>query len=169
MKGSKMFYRIQALPSLILAASLFAAPFAMAQTPPPAPMPHQHGGMAENDDGAMLERHIAHMHDALKVTPAQEDQWKPVAQTMRDNEKSIHALIKDKRSKIDSQSAVDDLNAYAEIAAAHAQNSRKMADAFATFYVSLGDDQKKIADDFFREHKKQNERPMHGRKGPEAH
>jgi len=165
-----MSYSIRALPSVVLAASLLAAPFAIAQTPPPAPMKiGHHGAMTEHDDGAQLEQHIAHMHDALKVTAAQEDQWKPVAQTMRDNEKSIHDLIKDKRSKIDSQSAADDLNAYAEIAAAHAQNSRKMADAFATFYASLSDDQKKTADEFFREHKKQNERPMQGRKSPEAH
>lgn len=165
-----MFDRKYRLPSLILAASVLAAPLAMAQTPPPAPPPMaHHGAMTEHDDGAMLERHIAHLHDALKVTPAEEDQWKPVAQTMRDNEKSMHALVQEKQSKIESQSAVDDLNAYAEIAAAHAQNSRKMADAFATFYASLSDDQKKTADAFFRDHKKQHERPMQGRKGPEAH
>jgi len=104
----------------------------------------------------MLEKHIAQMHDALKVTPAQEDQWKPVAQTMRDNEAAMHAVIKEKQSHLATQTAIDDLNAYAEIAAAHADHVKKLADSFGVFYASLSDDQKKVADEFFREHKRRN-------------
>jgi protein CpxP len=103
-----------------------------------------------------LEKHIAQMHDALKVTPAQEDQWKPVAQTMRDNEATMHAVVQEKRSHIATQSAVDDLNAYAEIAATHAAATKKLADSFGLFYASLSDAQKKAADEFFREHKRRH-------------
>ena len=105
---------------------------------------------------AALEKHIAHMHDALKVTPAQEDQWKPVAQTMRDNEAAMHELVKEKHAHLDTQTAPEDLNAYAEIAQAHATAVRKLADSFGTFYASLSDDQKKVADTFFREHKRRH-------------
>ena len=141
------------LSSAVLACALLASPV-LAQNPP-ATAAHK-GTMQSMDDEAKLERHISHMHDALKVTAQQEDQWKPVAQVMRDNEKTMHELVKDKRSRLDSQSAPDDLNAYADIAAAHAAATRKLADAFSTFYASLGDDQKKVADEFFREHKRQS-------------
>jgi protein CpxP len=140
------------LPPALLACTLIAAPFAMADTPP-GPPPGHPGPMQPFDHAGMLEQHIAHLHDALKVTPQQEEQWKPVAQTMRDNEKAMFDLMKEKHGKIESQTAVDDLNAYSDIAAAHAVAARKMADVFAVFYASLGDDQKKLADEFFREHK----------------
>jgi hypothetical protein len=139
------------LSSALLACAMIATP-ALAQNPP-APAPH-HGAKQPMDPEAMLERHIAHMHDALKVTPQQEALWQPVAQTMRDNEKSMHDMVMDKRSRLASQSAVDDLNAYADITAGHATATRKLADAFSIFYNGLGDDQKKLADEFFRQHKR---------------
>jgi hypothetical protein len=117
------------------------------------------------DEGVMLERHIARMHDDLKVTPQQETQWMVVAQTMRDNEKTARQLIRDRQSRIDSQTAVEDLNAYADIAALHAQATRKLADAFAGFYAGLSDDQKKAADEMFRS---QEQQAMQGHGRPPA-
>lgn len=157
------------IPAALFAVALMAAPLAQAQTPaaPPAAAPRAHHAMSEQDETAKHEHYIAALHDALKVTPAQEEAWKPVAQTMRDNEKTAHELAKDKLSKMDSQSAADDLNAYADIAANHAQAMRKLADSFGTFYASLSDDQKKSADEFFRAHKRHHH-PMQGHKGADA-
>jgi hypothetical protein len=148
------------LPAAFLAFAMVATPVisAAAQQPPAA-----HGKMKPMQEGDMLEKHIAHLHDMLKVTAEQDPQWQPVAQTMRDNDKALHEVIKSKQGMIDTQSAVDDLNAYAEIADTHAQNAKKMAAAFGTFYATLNDDQKKIADTFFREHKHHNANTAHGR------
>jgi hypothetical protein len=129
------------LSSALLAAALIAAPASYAAA-------------KEASGEELLEKHIAHLHNALKVSAAQEEQWKPVAQTMRDNETAIHSLIAQKQAMMATQSAVDDLNSYAEIVAAHAEASKKLATVFAGFYASLSDDQKKTADEFFREHKR---------------
>lgn len=139
----------------LVAFSMLGAPLVMAQTPQ-GPAQHHKPMM---DEGQRVEQHIAHLHDALKVTAQQEDQWKPVAQTIRDNEKTVHEVVKEKRSKIDTQTAAEDLVAYSEIAEAHAVASRKLADVFGTFYASMSDDQKKVADNFFREHKRRNGHP----------
>ena len=130
---------------------MLGAPLAMAEMTDPPARHHQKPMM---DEGQRVDRHIAHLHDALKVTPQQEEQWKPVAQTIRDNQRAIHDLVKDKRTKLDTQSAVEDLNAYSEIAEAHAVASKKLADAFGTFYAGLSVEQKKVADEFFRDHKR---------------
>lgn len=150
------------LPSALLAFSVLGAPLAMAE---PAQAPAHHGQMQKMSEEDRLERHIGHLHDALKVTAQQEEQWKPVAQTMRDNEKSLRELAKAKRGKIETQTAVEDLAAYAEIAEAHAQSIKKLADVFGTFYAGLGDEQKKVADEFFRDHKHHSEKQH----GPEGH
>ncbi len=140
------------LPTALVAFCVMGAPLVMADMPA-SNMPNHHGAAQKMDDEQMLERHIAHLHDALKVTPQQEEQWKPVAEIMRDNDKTMRDLVKEKRGKLDTQTAVEDLAAYSEIAQAHAVATKKLADVFSVFYVSLSDDQKKVADDFFREHK----------------
>jgi periplasmic protein CpxP/Spy len=139
----------QILPSAFLAFSVLAAPVAMAEMRPPAD--HQQQPKMSQEEG--LEHHIAHLHDVLKVTPQQEELWGPVAKAMRDNHQSMSELIKEKKSKIETQTAVEDLNAYSEIAAAHAVATKRLADAFGPFYGSLTDEQKKSADEFFRQHK----------------
>ena len=146
------------LPSALLAFSVLGAPFAMAEPPQP---PAHHGPMSKMDEGDRLEHRISQLHDALKVTAQQEDQWKPVAQTMRDNEKALHELAKEKRAKVDTQTAVEDLAAYGEIAEAHAHAIKKLADVFGSFYAGLSDEQKKAADQFFRDHKHHGEK-QHG-------
>jgi Spy/CpxP family protein refolding chaperone len=149
----------QLLPAAFLALVMISVPAFAADMQDTKPM---HGKMKPMNEGDMMERHIAHLHDMLKVGADQEEQWKSVAQTMRDNETALHDLIKSKQAMIATQSAVDDLNSYAEIADLHAQGAKKMAAAFATFYAGLTDSQKKTADEFFHEHKHHNGATSHG-------
>lgn len=101
-----------------------------------------------------LEARIRDLHDKLKVTDAQAGQWEGVAHAMRSNAKEIETLVHEKRKTEDTMTAIEDLRAYQEIAAAHAKAAEKLADAFDVLYQTMPDDQKKLADAVFREHKK---------------
>ncbi len=97
-----------------------------------------------------VEARIKALHDELKITPEQEEQWKQVAQIMRDNAQTMAGLIKERTDKAKTTSAVDDLKSYAEITEAHADGLKKFIPAFETLYNSMSDAQKKSADALFR-------------------
>ncbi|MBJ9682272.1 MULTISPECIES: Spy/CpxP family protein refolding chaperone [Burkholderia] len=143
--------------SLTLATLLVAAG-AFAQTPQPqtsasaattsaasAPSAEQRAARRE----ARIEQRIKYLHDQLKITPAQESQWKTFADTMRDNGDTMGRLY---RARMESRnvSAVDDMKQYAELAQANADGAKKLADAFAPLYDSFPAEQKALADTTFR-------------------
>jgi periplasmic protein CpxP/Spy len=97
-----------------------------------------------------VEARIQDMRAKLKITTAQEEQWKAVAQVMRDNGTAIEPLIQDREEHAKTMTAIDDLNSYARIASAHADGMKRFASAFATLYASLSDAQKMDADMLFR-------------------
>ncbi len=99
-----------------------------------------------------VEARIKELHTKLKITPAQEELWKNVVQVMRDNAKTMEALIKTRSEKAGAMTAVDDLKSYSEIAEAHADGLRKFIPAFEPLYAGMSDAQKKSADTLFRQH-----------------
>lgn len=100
-----------------------------------------------------VETRIAQLHDKLQITEGQAGQWDNVARTMRSNAKAIEDLVATTHKNQMTMSAVDDLRAYQEIADAHARAARRMTTAFETLYATMSDDQKKLADAVFRQHK----------------
>ena len=132
------------LSALLVAASLTSIP-AFAQAPA--------GGGHNNG----LETRISELHDTLQITPQQETQWKAVAKVMHDNAEASRKLVEEKRKDVATLTAVADLNAYADIAEAHARHTRKLAKVFAELYGSMSPDQQKAADEVFREHKRKSE------------
>jgi hypothetical protein len=99
---------------------------------------------------AMVEKRITDMHRELQVTPAESSQWDQFAQVMRDNAKEIDQAYKDRADKLDSMSAVDNMQSYAQIEQLRAQQVQKLVPAFQTLYASLSDQQKQRADALFR-------------------
>lgn len=95
---------------------------------------------------------IAHLHETLKITPAQESQFQKLADVMRENSQAMSMLAKKRSEAASRMSAVDDLKSYAEISKAHAEGTEKMVPVFQALYDNMPDDQKKIADQEFREH-----------------
>jgi hypothetical protein len=77
-----------------------------------------------------------------------------VAKTMRHDSEESRKLVVEKRKDEATLTAVADLNAYAEIAEAHAKHAKHLAKAFSALYDSMSDDQKKVADEVFRKHKR---------------
>ena len=129
------------LSAVLVAASLTAVP-AFAQAP---------AGSGRNNG---LETRISELHQKLQITPEQEAKWKAVAKVMHSNAEASRALVEEKRKDEATMSAVADLNAYADIAEAHAKHVRKLAKVFAELYDTMSDDQKKVADQVFQEHKR---------------
>jgi hypothetical protein len=149
-------------PAVVLAGSLLAAPMVMAEDaqptpPPPSTMPMgpgaKHMGTKTMSPEQRVDMHIARLHEQLKITAEQETAWKPVADVMRDNAKTLHDLHMAKLANVDSQTALDDLKSYRELAEAHYNCAKKLEDVFGTFYASLPADQQKLADTVFRQHK----------------
>jgi protein CpxP len=139
-----------------LLAYTFVIGGAIAQTPDPsassgASADASSSAMANSDakrDGA-VEKHITELHASLKITKAEEPQWNEVAETMRENVKNLDRAIDKRDANVASATAIDDLNSYAEIAQAHANGVKKLANAFSGLYAVMSDDQKKEADEVF--------------------
>jgi protein CpxP len=105
---------------------------------------------AQDSGESRVEAHIKNMHAKLKITAAQEDQWKKVAQVMRDNENRAEPLIKERAKNAKTMTAIEDLKSYAEITEVHAEGIKKFIPVFETLYVNMSDTQKKEADAIFR-------------------
>jgi len=96
-----------------------------------------------------VERHIENMHAQLQITPAEEAQWAAVAKTMRDSATETDKAIDKREALVNSVTAVDNLNAYGDIAQAHADSVKRLAAVFAPLYDSMSEDQKEKADALF--------------------
>ncbi len=93
------------------------------------------------------ESRIRRLHDKLNVTPEQEPLWREVTRVMRENASKMASLIvRIKNTPAKSRNAVDDIKAYGEIAAAHADSIQSFIPVFEAFYASLSDEQKKIVE-----------------------
>jgi hypothetical protein len=98
---------------------------------------------------ARVEERIKELHDKLKITDEQATAWNAVADTMRDNEKAMQPLIQERHEKGGTRTAVEDLESYQKIAAAHADSLNKFIAVFQPLYDSMSDAQKKNADTVF--------------------
>ncbi|VWD23533.1 hypothetical protein BLA18112_05532 [Burkholderia lata] len=137
------------LATLAVAASAFAqTPAAPAQATTAAASAPTAEQRAERHE-ARVEQRIKYLHDQLKITSAQEPQWKTFADTMRDNGDTMGRLYRERMAKHDV-SALDDMKQYAELSQANADGAKKLADAFAPLYESFPADQKALADTTFR-------------------
>jgi len=96
-----------------------------------------------------VDARIKELHTKLKITPAQEGLWDNVTQVMRDNAKTMEALINARTEKAGTMNAVDDLKSYSEIAEAHADGLKKFLPVFEPLYASMSDAQRKDADTLF--------------------
>ncbi len=97
-----------------------------------------------------VEARIKDLHERLKITKDEEDQFNQVAQVMRENAKTEDDLIKTRTANADKMSAIDNLKSYSDITQAHAEGVKKFVPIFQTLYDKLSDAQKKTADTLFR-------------------
>ncbi len=100
---------------------------------------------------ARIEDRIKYLHQQLKITPAQEDQWKTFADAMRDDGETMGQLYEQRIKNAPTQSAIDNMQDYANLTQAHADGMKKILAAFQPLYNEFSPEQKKLADDTFRE------------------
>ena len=138
----------------IIGGCAFVSPSYADNAPAPAatsttPAVHKHHHHKTENMADRVEDRIKALHEKLKITADQEEAWGKVADAMRDNEKSIKALIDERHQNAGTASAIDDLKSYQQIAKAHAEGLENVIDAFQPLYDSLSEDQKKNADSVF--------------------
>jgi hypothetical protein len=110
------------------------------------------------------ELRIKEMHNKLKITTDQEEQWAKVAQAMLDDAKNMDALTQARIDRAKDITAIDDLNSYAQIAQAHADGIKNLTPLFTTLYAGMSDAQKKEADTLFRHGMHEHGHRKHGHK-----
>jgi periplasmic protein CpxP/Spy len=135
--------------TMLIGAVMLAAPLAPARAQTQIKAAEPTSKAAQRAETA--EQRITALHAALKITPAQEADWQAVAQTMRDNATALQKLAADKAAQSrKGVTAVEELQAYARIAQAHVDGLNSLIASFQTLYTSMPDQQKKLADEVFR-------------------
>lgn len=149
-----------------LLAMVSAAP-ALAQTgttpeasPEAAPPPMQ--APAETPAARLMmahvEQHIADLHRRLQITQAEEPQWKAFAQVMRENAEHMDQAVDEARRRQGANvNALEDLQTYAAIAEAHAQDVQRLVPAFQALYEAMPPQQRRVADQVFRSFERRRE------------
>jgi protein CpxP len=99
---------------------------------------------------SLVERRITDLHGRLHITSQQSQQWDQFAQVMRENAREMDRIYQQRADKLGSMTAVDNMQSYAQIEQQRAQDAQKLVPAFQTLYSSLSDQQKKTADEMFR-------------------
>ena len=108
------------------------------------------GAKAKAVPADRVEARIKKLHSDLHITAAQESQWSPVAQMMRDNGKAMADLRKGRVDDATALGALEELKSYAAVIDAHADGVHKFIPVFRSLYDGMSDTQKKIADSVFR-------------------
>ena len=154
-----MSIRLTMMPALV--AGLLAATPLMAQTTPPttattpspaaAPAATTPAAAPATHRDAMVERRITELHAKLKITPAEQKPFDDFAQAMRDNAARMDQLVSDRHTMVQTATAVDQLKSYSDMAQAHAEEVSHLVAPFSTLYAALSPEQKKMADQSFRE------------------
>jgi len=133
-----------ALLAFIVLAS--ATPL-LAASPKPGP-----ATAGKTSKAVHVEARIKELHTVLNITPEQEELWNNVTQVMRDNAKTMDALITARDENAKNMTAVDDFKSYGEINQAHADGIKKFIPVFEALYDNMSDAQKKNADIVFANH-----------------
>jgi len=106
---------------------------------------------------ARVEQRITLLHGRLQITAQQEPAWNGFAKVMRDNAASTEQAYQQRMAKLETMSAVENLQTFAEVEQTRAKDINNLSVAFQSLYGQMSDDQKKIADQAFRHFGERNE------------
>jgi hypothetical protein len=101
-----------------------------------------------------VEARINELHAKLGITPAQEPQWKQLAQTMRDNAKAVEEKAAEREKALDTMTVMDDLRSYENLAKTHAESMSRLVASFEPLYAAMSPEQQKRADAEFQGYRK---------------
>jgi len=98
-----------------------------------------------------IQQRVADLRAKLQITPAQQPQWDQFAQVMLDNAKGTDERFQQRVRTMPTMSAAENMQSYAQLSAAHAQDMQKLVPAFQALYATMTDRQKGTADQVFRD------------------
>lgn len=108
--------------------------------------PSAHRSMA-----GQIEQRITDLHAKLQITPDQQPLWDKFAQVMRDNARSMDETFRHRVQTLPTMAAPENMRSYAQVATTHAQDVQKLVPAFQALYDLMSDNQKRLADQAFRD------------------
>jgi len=147
------FAALLSLPAAALAQSAQAPAPAPQRAVPPAAAGSPMAGhpVAGKTAEERVENRINELHAQLRITPAEQQQWDQFAQAMRENAREMDQVLLQRSQQFQSMNALQSMQSYERIAAAHAQHVQKLIPAFENLYNAMPDQQKRLADQVFRE------------------
>jgi protein CpxP len=157
-----------AVVALTAVLSLPAVAFAQSsQVPTPAPQgaappaaassPLAGHPVAGKNAEERVEHRINELHAQLRITPAERPQWDKFAEVMRENARDMDQAFIQRSQQFQSMNALQNMQSYQQIADAHAQHLQKLVPAFEDLYNAMPEQQKRIADQVFRENAEQRQ------------
>jgi hypothetical protein len=121
-----------------------------------ASKPRTQAAKREFTSPEQIEARIEYLHRTLKITPAQEKEWDQVMTVMRDNGKAMDDALAQRHEAWKTMTALDDLRSYEALSKAHADGMHKIVVAFEPLYMKMTDEQKRLADNEFRNYKQRS-------------
>jgi periplasmic protein CpxP/Spy len=157
-----------AVVALTAVLSLPAVAFAQSsQVPTPAPQgaappaaassPLAGHPVAGKNAEERVEHRINELHAQLRITPAERPQWDKFAEVMRENARDMDQAFIQRSQQFQSMNALQNMQSYQQIADAHAKHLQKLVPAFEDLYNAMPEQQKRIADQVFRENAEQRQ------------
>jgi Spy/CpxP family protein refolding chaperone len=131
---------------------------AMAQTPPGpanstvAPSEARHHAAERMMPGQFVDGRIAFLKTELKITPAQEVQWRQVEAAMRENARALDQAITAARQSRSGSDAVQRLELREQFAKVRADNDARLLAAFKPLYAGLSPEQQQMANQLVGAH-----------------
>jgi hypothetical protein len=145
------FAALLSLPAAAFAQSAQAPASQRAAPPAAAGSPMAGHPVAGKSAEERVENRINELHAQLRITPAEQQQWDQFAQAMRENAREMDQVLMQRSQQFQSMNALQSMQSYEQIAAAHAQHVQKLIPAFENLYNAMHDQQKRLADQVFRE------------------
>lgn len=108
------------------------------------------GASAGQNAMARVEQRLSKLHDALGITPAEENLWTQYAQIQRTNASEMSQRLAQRRTGRNSMSATENIQSLADMSAQHARNMQRLSAAFERLYGAMPPDQRRTADQVFR-------------------
>ena len=155
---------MKTLRAPLFAAALFtsvaalglSAAFAQATPAPASAAATQteahHHQMSRMLPGQLVDGRIAFLRTELKITPAQEAQWRQVAAAMRQNANALDQQITTTRQQHANMDAIQRLTVRGELAKLRAENSARLLTALKPLYASLSPQQQQMANALIAPH-----------------
>jgi hypothetical protein len=102
--------------------------------------------------GQRVAGQIAYLKAELKITPAQESLWSPVAQAMRDNAQALDQAILRARQEKKPLDAVQRIALRESFAKTRSENEARFLASFKPLYAALSPAQQQAANELFAPH-----------------